>query len=197
VRRLRQEGHDVTAHWYNPNIHPAQEYRARLAAFREYLVREWVPAVIDDQYGLGQFLSLVWPGEAQRPERCHACYRSRLGATARAAARGGFDAFTSTLLGSPYQPHRAVTQIGEAAGAREGVIFLDLDWRPGFRAGQRAADEMGLYRQGYCGCVFSEAERLAAEGLNWSGLGSDNPDEPQRPLPGEARRPGQQPEGPI
>ena len=83
----------------------------------------------------------------------------RLFETARQAAEGGFDSFTSSLFISPYQKHELMREVAERAATEYGVQFLYRDFRPGFRAGQQEARELGFYMQKYCGCVFSEEER--------------------------------------
>ena len=97
---------------------------------------------------------------APAPEqRCGYCYQSRLLATADFALAHGFERFSTTLLISPYQHHQLIREIGERIAAERGLEFVYLDLRPGFRAGQEAAREMGLYMQKYCGCIYSEKER--------------------------------------
>ena len=83
----------------------------------------------------------------------------RLFGTAKMAAEGGFDSFTSSLFISPYQQHELMREVAERAAAEYGVQFLYRDFRPYFRAGQERARELGMYIQKYCGCVFSEEER--------------------------------------
>jgi predicted adenine nucleotide alpha hydrolase (AANH) superfamily ATPase len=97
--------------------------------------------------------------ESAAPERCARCYRMRLERTAARAAEGGYDAFSTTLLISPYQRHELVAETAEEEAKRHGVPFLYRDFRPLFRKGQARARELGFYMQKYCGCVFSEEER--------------------------------------
>ena len=87
------------------------------------------------------------------------CYRVRLEQTARYAKEHGYDTFSTTLLISPYQNHKALKKIGEEMAEKYGLNFLYRDFRPGFREGQAEARELGLYMQKYCGCVFSEEMR--------------------------------------
>jgi predicted adenine nucleotide alpha hydrolase (AANH) superfamily ATPase len=94
-----------------------------------------------------------------RASRCAWCYRTRLEKTAAQAAEGGWEGFSTTLLISPWQDHQGIRRAGEQAAEKYGVPFLYRDFRPLFREGQKKAREMGLYRQKYCGCVFSEEER--------------------------------------
>lgn len=94
-------------------------------------------------------------------DRCRICYSIRLNEAARFAIENGYGAFTTTLLVSPYQKHDVIKKTGEEAGNKYGVEFKYWDFRPGFREGQERAKELNLYRQSYCGCVFSEFERYS------------------------------------
>jgi predicted adenine nucleotide alpha hydrolase (AANH) superfamily ATPase len=155
---LRGEGLDPLGFWYNPNIHPTTEYRARRDALAGYAASAGLPLVMRDEYGLRDFLSRVPPD----PEaRCAACYEMRMDAVALAASENGCAAFTTTLLISPYQRHELLRETAESAAKRYGVAFLYRDFRKIFRESQNAARELGLYRQKYCGCIFSEEERYA------------------------------------
>lgn len=87
----------------------------------------------------------------------------RLEQTAKYAKENGYDAFSTTLLISPYQNHEALKQIGEELAQKYNLIFLYRDFRPGFREGQNEARELGLYMQKYCGCIFSEEDRYSKQ----------------------------------
>ena len=156
ITALRQRGVDVTGFWYNPNIHPFTEYRARRNCLREYARSIDLPLTEQDDYGLRPFCRAVAGDIAGR---CVTCYEMRLMQTARAAAEGGFDAFTSSLFISPYQNHELMRETAERAAAEFHIEFLYRDFRPYFKAGQDFAREQGFYMQKYCGCVFSEEER--------------------------------------
>ena len=153
---LRTDGYEVSAYWYNPNIHPFTEYRARRNCLREYAAKIELPLIERNDYGLRPFVREVAPDIAGR---CVKCYEMRLFETARAAAEGGFDSFTSSLFISPYQQHELMRDVAERAAHEYGVEFLYRDFRPYFRDGQTFARENGFYIQKYCGCVFSEEER--------------------------------------
>ncbi|HWI41070.1 MAG TPA: epoxyqueuosine reductase QueH [Verrucomicrobiae bacterium] len=156
LRTLRGEGAEVTAFFFNHNIHPYQEYRRRLETVRQWSELEGVELQVRDEYLLDDFLAAV----AREPAaRCAYCYASRLEAAAQAAAQGGFDAFTSSLLYSRFQKHDLIRELGELAGERHGVRFLYADYRSGWQEGIRVSREMGLYRQQYCGCIYSERDR--------------------------------------
>ena len=147
---------DVLAYFYNPNIHPLLEFRKRLKALEVFAERRGIRYDADREYGLTRFLELVAPDGAGR---CPVCYRARLGRTARYAAEKGADAFSTTMLSSRYQDHDAIRRAGAAAAAETGVEFLYRDLRDRADDGLAIAKKMSLYRQQYCGCIFSEYER--------------------------------------
>lgn len=153
---LRSEGIAVSGFFFNHNIHPYQEYLKRLDAARQMAAREDMPLLVHDEYRLEEFLGAV---AAAPHERCGYCYASRLDAVAAAARQEGFDAFTSSLFYSRYQNHELMREKAEAVSAKHGIPFLYRDFRPGWQEGIRRSKEYGLYRQQYCGCVYSEKER--------------------------------------
>ena len=156
VRHLCEQGHELTGYFYNPNIHPYKEFRRRLDTSREFAAKEGLDLVVDDAYTLEDFLAGALAAGA---DRCRACYELRLDRAAAYAAAHGYDCFTTTLLVSPYQRHEAIRAAGERAADGAGVPFLYIDFRPGWPEGVRISKELELYRQPYCGCVFSERDR--------------------------------------
>lgn len=156
VETLRQSGIDVTGYWYNPNIHPYTEYRSRLDALQDYASQIALPLIINDDYGLRKFVTMV---KDDLNDRCSLCYEDRLRNTALKAKEQGFDAFTSTLFISPYQQHDRLKAIAEQVAKEVGVDFHYVDFRPYYREGQKLARERVHYMQKYCGCIFSEEER--------------------------------------
>ena len=156
IEVLRTDGIEVAGFWYNPNIHPVTEYRARRNCLEEYAKEIELPLIMKNDYALRPFVRAVADDIAHR---CGKCYEMRLDRVARYAAEHGFDSFTSTLFVSPYQNHELMRAVAEQAAAKYGVQFLYRDFRPGFRAGQQEARECELYMQKYCGCVFSEEDR--------------------------------------
>ena len=157
IDALREEGLEPTVFWYNPNIHPYMEYRARRDCLRGYCELVKAEAVFHEEYGLDEFCRNV---VSDIPGRCvNYCYRKRIGETVRYAAKHGYDAFTTTLLVSPYQKHEELVEVCREFAALSGVEFIYRDFRVGFRKGQQKARELGLYMQKYCGCIFSEEER--------------------------------------
>ena len=156
IEVLRGDKVEVTGFWYNPNIHPYTEYRARRDCLREYAGAIELPLLEKNDYALRPFVRTV---AEDLDNRCGKCYEMRLFETAKAAKEGGFDSFTSSLFISPYQNFDLMRETAQRAAAEYGVEFLFRDFRPYFRAGQERARELGFYMQKYCGCVFSEEER--------------------------------------
>ena len=152
IESLRGEGIEPVSFWYNPNIHPFTEYKSRKNTLVAYAESIHLKLVIRNEYGLRPFIRSVYPDFANR---CATCYRIRMEATAAYAAENGFEAFTTTLLISPYQNHDLICQIAEEMAEKYHVTFLYRDFRPLFRDGQQKARDLGLYMQKYCGCIFS------------------------------------------
>ena len=158
----------VTVFYYNPNIYPEEEYRFRKAEQIEFIRRfpfRHPVSFLDADYDPQEFYAAVKGHERdpERGERCHICYRLRLKKTARAAAEGGFAYFTTTLTLSPLKDSRVLNAIGEeeAALMRE-ALQTDLRWLPtdfkkrnGFLRSCEITSAYGMYRQDYCGCVYS------------------------------------------
>jgi predicted adenine nucleotide alpha hydrolase (AANH) superfamily ATPase len=163
VRSLRTAGHDVTGFFYNHNIHPYQEYTLRRDNVVLMSQQEALPLIMHDKYDLEGFLANV---SAEPDKRCRYCYSSRLRTTAKEASAGGFDAFTASLLYSRYQRHDEIRSLGEQIGRESGVAFYYQDFRSGWQEGIRLSKESGLYRQQYCGCIYSEKERYFPKSKN-------------------------------
>ena len=156
IEVLRSEGNEPTGFWYNPNIHPFTEYRARRNCLREYAQQIALPLIEQNDYALRPFIRQV---AGDLVNRCDKCYAMRLMETAKTAKEQGFDSFTSSLFISPYQDHEKMREIALLAAQTYGIEFLYRDFRPYFKAGQEKARELGFYMQKYCGCIFSEEER--------------------------------------
>jgi len=156
-------GRRFSAYFYNPNIHPLIEFRRRLKALHVLAEQLSLDVLCDENYALTEFLSTV---DWRSPNRCRDCYRLRLRRTAETARARGFEAFTSTLLASPTQPHELIRQIGEQAAREAGTTFAYDDWRRLADAGLDEARRRSLYRQQYCGCIFSEYERYKDTALH-------------------------------
>lgn len=158
LERLREEEFQVTGLWYNPNVHPWQEHERRRESAGKYAQAADLSLIVHPSYEMVRFLREV-VGQERFGQRCGICYRLRLGRTAQVAAQEGFDAFTTTLLVSPHQDQEAIRRIGEEVGKAEGVQFHFQNFRPGWSQGRRVARQHDLYRQAYCGCIYSEWER--------------------------------------
>ena len=157
VEQLKREGFEVQGLWYNPNIHPYQEYRRRLESFKDYAAKVDLPVIYKGEYGLREFIREVVYRES---ERCSFCYRIRLKEAAKIAKKGEFHSFTSTLLVSPHQKHDLIKELGREVAREAEVEFYYQDFRPGLKESIKLSREMGLYRQQYCGCIYSEHERF-------------------------------------
>jgi predicted adenine nucleotide alpha hydrolase (AANH) superfamily ATPase len=155
-------GIELSGWFYNPNIHPFTEYKKRLEGVVFLNDRLGVPLTAEG-YGLRYFLDMV----ARARERCIGCYTMRINRTAEYAAKSGFDAFSTTLLYSRRQRHDDIKLIAEEAAAAYNVTFYYEDFRKGWQVGIDISKQLGVYRQQYCGCIFSEEERYNT--LNTSG----------------------------
>ena len=153
---------DFVVFWDNPNIHPYLEYRSRLEGLIKLTSSLRLPVLFGDtRYRLEEFLAAL-EGE-YGPERCRRCFRLRLRSTARRAKELGCEAFSTTLLISPYQDHEALAAAGRETAAEAGIPFLPIDLRPHFRLTHEAQRQFDLYKQKYCGCIFSERDRFAGD----------------------------------
>jgi len=158
ITRLREEGFEVTGFWYNPNIHPWQEHERRRESMARYAEIVALPVIWYERYEMPQFLRAVIGHERFR-QRCAICYRMRLEKTALVARANDFDAITTTLLISPYQDQRLIRAIGEEIAKTHGLEFFFENFRRGWAERGRLTREHDLYRQQYCGCIYSEWER--------------------------------------
>ncbi|HUV83843.1 MAG TPA: epoxyqueuosine reductase QueH [archaeon] len=155
IQKLRNDGFDPTGFFYNPNIHPFTEYRRRLETLQQYADAVELDVVYKDEYMLEDFIKKILDVE----DRCSICYHIRLQEAARQASDNGFSAFTTTLLISPYQKHEMIKDVAKTLASEYGVDFYYQDFREGYNMTFQLCRDMGLYRQPYCGCIFSEKER--------------------------------------
>jgi epoxyqueuosine reductase len=154
---LRGEGHDVTGHFYNPNIHPYSEFQRRRDTLATLAHLTHLPVIFDEADELEIFLKGALEGGK---DRCLFCYRLRLERAFRQALEEKADAVTTTLLYSKYQKHGQIKAVAEELSAHFALPFLYKDFREGWKEGQGEARRLNLYRQSYCGCIFSEKERF-------------------------------------
>ncbi len=161
LKRLEHDSSAVFGFFYNPNIHPFQEYLRRLKTVESFFKSRGTKLIVQDEYDLEGFLRKV---VFREENRCLYCYHRRLEATARTAKKSRFDAFTTTLLESKHQNHELIKVMGENLARRFGVPFHYEDFRTGRKEGIEVSKKMGLYRQHYCGCIYSEKERYLGKG---------------------------------
>lgn len=148
---IDQEGFRPLLYFYNPNIHPREEWRRRLHNLLLLAEKRGLSVIVEPDWDQDKWTGYDPAAQGGMP-RCQMCYQNRLARTAAKARELGIENFTTTLLVSPYQDFAELTRQGLAAAAASGVTFLERDFRPGFREGQKQAKEDGLYRQKYCGC---------------------------------------------
>ena len=142
---LTSNGRDLDCYWYNPNIQPQFEFDRRHQNLEKAC----------EHYSI----KLISEGtDCMQDSRCEMCYDIRMEHVAKFAAENGYETFCTTLLVSPYQQHDKIAEISDKKASKFGVKFEYMDFRPGFRQGQDMAREIGLYRQKFCGCIFSLEE---------------------------------------
>ena len=155
MKSLLSQGVDVKGLWFNPNIYPRPEYEQRLASLQE-LQRLWhLDVEYVDIYGSDDFMRELGN---PRADRCIRCYMVRLEETARTAKKMNLKGFATSLLVSPYQKFDSLVSIGKEIEKRYSIPFYVEDFRVGYRGNIPLSKEFGLYRQKYCGCMFSETE---------------------------------------
>ncbi|MBO4314108.1 MAG: epoxyqueuosine reductase QueH [Desulfovibrio sp.] len=161
VKRLRDDGYDVTAWYMNPNIQPLAEYLRRREAAGECAERLGIPILYDDEtWDIAAWLRGV-RGRDEPPARCRWCCAGRVRAAFDKALALGFEAVSTSLLYSRYQPHDFIAETGRRCAEEKGLAFVYRDFREYWQDGIDISKEWGIYRQPYCGCVYSEAERYA------------------------------------
>jgi predicted adenine nucleotide alpha hydrolase (AANH) superfamily ATPase len=154
VSVLQNEDIYLEGLFFNPNIHPMEEFIKRKENVEIFSKINKIPMIFSNQYQESDWLNFSGTND----QRCNMCYTLRLKKTACLAKERGFDAFTTTLLVSPYQKHQLIKELGEKFAKMYGVDFFYRDFRTGFRQGQQKAKELGLYRQKFCGCIISKNE---------------------------------------
>lgn len=156
VPKLQEKKMDVIAYYHRDNIHPYKECQRREEGARMLSEVDHFPLLCQEGYDLEGFLQEMIFHEK---ERCFRCYERRLRATAHIAKKEKCTIFTTTLLYSKYQNHDLIRSIGEKIASEEGLTFYYEDFREGWEKGIERSKELGLYRQAYCGCIYSEKER--------------------------------------
>ncbi len=154
---LREEFAQVVVVFYNPNIHPVEEYERRRDTLLDYAGARNIEVEVRG-YDPASWIEAAAPTVRTPTERCRACYRLRLGEVARWAAENGFDAVATTLTVSPYQDAGSITREGRLVCEEAGISYLERDFRERYPDATRRSRELGMYRQNYCGCLMSELE---------------------------------------
>lgn len=160
VEYWRGEGYEVGGLWYNPNIHPFTEHQQRLESVKALAKEINLPLIISPDYDIIEYFRRVAGHET---ERCRHCFELRLTRTAEAAKANGYEGFTTTLLISPHQKHELIKEVGEGVAGGKGVEFFYADLRKRYSDSRHITKPMNLYRQQYCGCLYSEWERYTEE----------------------------------
>ncbi len=158
VEELKKEGHKFAGFFYNPNIHLYSEFLKRRGEVERHSKEEKYNVIYPD-YEAEKYFQYITDNEEHK-NRCPVCWWLRLDRCAIFAAENGFEAFTTTLLSSPYQDHEVIKTIGEDIASKAGIRFYYKDFRVGFKDAQSKAKAEGYYIQNYCGCIFSEKEKL-------------------------------------
>ena len=160
------EDFQITVLYYNPNIAPAEEYENRIREQERFIAElpaKYPVSFLAGDYDTKRFYEIVKGMEAlpEGGERCFACYELRLRETARLAKENAFDFFTTTLSISPLKRAEKLNEIGGRLAEEYGVpyLFSDFKKKEGYKRSIELSAQYGLYRQDYCGCVYSMRER--------------------------------------
>lgn len=160
IVHLRDEGWEPVAYFFNPNIHPADEWRKRRDAMREVAAKLNVPLLEEGEPENPGLWVRRLGGTTAEGARCRLCYRPRVERAARLAVEKGLEAFTTSLLYSRYQHHETIVEEARRAADAAGSVFLYRDFRPWWWDGIAMSKELGIYRQKWCGCILSMKEAL-------------------------------------
>ena len=163
VKVLQQMDMKVMGFFYRHNIHPFKECKKREDTLKNYSPSIGLKVIYQKDYKIEKFLqSIVF----RENDRCRYCYYDRLKATALVAKKGKFDGFSTTLLYSKFQNHHQIIETGEAIAKKYNLKFLYHDFREGWRYGIDESKRLNMYRQQYCGCIYSEKDRYFKQDPN-------------------------------
>ena len=152
-----KQKHEVDGFFYNPNIHPFSEYEKRRTTLETFAASTDLHVIYDEGYPLDDFFRAV---SFKEKNRCEHCYQLRLEKTAKVARERGYTAFTTTLLYSKYQKHELIKSICENVSRENELFFFYYDFRIGWQTGVDESRRQEMYRQKYCGCIYSERDRF-------------------------------------
>jgi predicted adenine nucleotide alpha hydrolase (AANH) superfamily ATPase len=164
INALREAGFVPVTFFYNPNIHPRDEYYKRVEDMKKLAKETGVENIEDVPYDIKEWFGLCRPYamEPERGKRCEICFKMRMDKTAQKAAELGISIFATTLTISPHKDTKLINSLGTAAAAKYGVKYYESDFKKkdGFKKSIVLSKEHGLYRQDYCGCSYSLLDRL-------------------------------------
>ena len=171
VIEVLRDNFDITLYFYNPNITSREEYDLRLNELKR-LVLEMPKAhglsIIEGEYSPEEFFTLSSGLEREKEggKRCALCYEERLLSTANKAEELGFDFFTTTLTVSPYKNAKKLNEIGVnlAKDRKTEYLVSDFKKKDGYKRSIELSKKYGLYRQDYCGCIYSKKQREEEKG---------------------------------
>lgn len=163
----------ITIIYYNPNITEEKEYLKRLTELKDFIKKikaKYHINIIDTRYDPKEFFTIAkgLEKEKERGKRCYECYKLRLEETAKVAKKQGFDFFTTTLTLSPYKNTTWLNEIGEELSKKYQASYLYSDFKKknGYKRSIELSKEYNLYRQDYCGCIYSKLEREEIKNTN-------------------------------
>lgn len=173
LKVLKDNAFDVTGLFYNPNIHPENEFDLRLNSADLYAkkINLEIIKIKPRQEDFSEYISF----NTEKPARCQLCYKMRLEKAAETAKELNFDFFSTTLLVSPYQDHNKLKSIGQTISEKTGVKFFYYDFREGFMNSRIIAKENNLYLQKYCGCDYSRVGAIPRNRPNNMGENTVSP----------------------
>ncbi|NLK68758.1 MAG: epoxyqueuosine reductase QueH [Clostridiaceae bacterium] len=156
IKKLKSDGSIyISGIYYNPNIHPSQEHQERKVSVDLLSNDENIDVLYDDTLMVDYWKENL---KGEKVNRCDFCYTLRIEQLAKTAKEMGYDAFTTTLLVSPWQNHEKIQIIGQEMQKKYDIDFMYQDFRPFYREGKNLAYHRGYYLQKYCGCIFSYEE---------------------------------------
>lgn len=151
-----KKDYEITLFFYNPNIHPYKEYLERLNSFKNFSENQKINYIIGNFEYKDYFMNVI----RNLSDRCLFCYQLRLNQTAITSKSQDIKNFTTTMLYSPYQKHETIKKLGEIIAKQYNLNFVYFDLRERYFDGVKLSKDYNLYRQKYCGCIFSEIERF-------------------------------------
>lgn len=158
IEFLKERGFEITGLFYNPNIHPLEEYIKRKNALIEVATFFNIKIIFKDKdYSLNDYFRKI---VFREDNRCFYCYQMRIEKTVSIAKKGNYDYFSTTLLYSKFQKHNLIKSLCEDSSVGKKVKFFYYDFREGWSDGINKSKELNIYRQQYCGCIYSEFERF-------------------------------------